>query len=494
VPGIRQDIHKLGPGWNATLLWYARAVRAMSQRLPTDRTSWAYLAAIHGFDRAGWIGRGIITNATALPGAGEQQRTWNQCQHAGWYFVPWHRGYLAAFEAIVAKTIADLGGPTDWALPYWNYLDANNPQARDLPQPFTDPTLPDGSANPLSTPPRGGTQILGPTPWLPRDINLQAMNVSRYTAATGTSGFGGGQTGFAHFGNLTGALEGNPHNLVHVMIGGVGVPPGFMSDPDYAGLDPVFWVHHCNIDRLWAAWLTQAGNVQEKGAQWMNGPMPQHFEMPDAGGQLASFTPADVLPGGTLAPTYDDLFDGTGIPPVVVAGGPAMPANAPSGPPPSGSPPSGPPPAATPIGSNSGAVTIATAATTTVDLAPTETITAAALAPEHLYLNLENVRGAAPSGVLNVFVGLPASGTTPAAAPQLVDTVTLFGLAKASATTGQHGGNGLTFAIDITSLAKSLSQQAQTNLTTLQVRIEQPGGANLEPITVERVSVFRQPG
>jgi tyrosinase len=50
---------------------------------------------------------------------------WNQCQHQGWYFVPWHRGYVFAFEAIIAKTIKDLGGPADWTLPYWNYLDAS---------------------------------------------------------------------------------------------------------------------------------------------------------------------------------------------------------------------------------------------------------------------------------------------------------------------------------------------------------------------------------
>ena len=429
---------------------------------------------------------GVISNSDPLPSSGEQQRIWDQCQHGGWYFLPWHRGYLAAFEAIVAETVKSLGGPTDWALPYWNYLDTTNSQARDIPSVFLQPTMPGGAPNPLSRPPRGGMQTLGPASWLPRDISLQAMNVQNYTAPTGTIGFGGGVTGFLQFGNLTGAVENDPHNLVHVMIGGVGVgaPAGFMSDPNFAALDPIFWLHHCNIDRLWEAWLTQANNVQENGAPWMNGPSPRRFEMPDASGQLATFTPAQVLPGGQLAPTYDDLFDGTGIPSVVVAGAPAMPANVSST----------PPPAATPIGSNSGTITVATDATTTVDLAPAETITASVGAPERLYLNLENVRGAAPSGVLNVFVSLPASGTTPASAPEFVDTVTLFGLAKASATSGAHGGNGLTFAVDITDLARSLSQQSQSDLKQLQIRIEQPGGANLGPITVERVSIFRQPG
>ena len=479
---IRRDLSKLGAGWNPTLDWYAQAINKLSGLTPDKRTSWRYLGAIHGFDQAGWLQQGLITSTTPLPPLSERQRMWDQCQHGGWYFLTWHRAYLAAFEAIVAQTIKDLGGPTDWALPYWNYLDSTNPQARQLPQPFLDPTMPNGSPNPLSNPPRGGTQVLGPTPWLPRDITLQAMSVTRYTAASGTIGFGGGQTGFIQFGNLTGALEGDPHNLVHVMIGGVGPSSGFMSDPDYAALDPIFWLHHCNIDRLWEAWMAQPGKVQETGASWMGGPMPRRFEMPDANGQLAIVTPSQTLPGGSLAPSYDNLIDGTGFTPVVVAGGSAMPANVSST----------PPPPATPLGSNNETVTVATAATTTVDLAPAET-TVAGVVEERLFLNLENVRGVAPSGVLNVFVSLPAQGTVPATAPELVDTVTLFGLAKASASSGQHGGNGLTFALDITDLAKSLSAQSQSALKQLQVRIEQPGGANLQPITVERVSVFRQP-
>jgi tyrosinase len=27
-----------------------------------------------------------------------------------------------------------------------------------------------------------------------------------------------------------------------------------MSDPGIAALDPIFYLHHCNIDRMWAVW------------------------------------------------------------------------------------------------------------------------------------------------------------------------------------------------------------------------------------------------
>ncbi len=488
MAGTRTDIATLGGIWNKTIEWYARAVAAMQARAITDRTSWSYLAAIHGFDRADWIQAGVITPSTPLPGSAERSRLWDQCQHSSWYFLPWHRGYLAAFEAIVAKTIVDLGGPADWALPYWNYLNASNPQARRIPQAFLEASLPDGTLNPLSRPPRGGTQVLGPQPWVPRDITLGAMNQTRYTAATGTLGLGGGKSGFAHFGSQAGSLELDPHNLVHVMIGGVGPTAGFMSDPNFAGLDPLFWLHHCNIDRLWEAWQGQAGNLQETGAAWSGGPTPRLFEMPDATASLAIFRPGQTLPGGTLAPTYDDLSIGTGTasPAVASAGQPsgsAMPASTPSATPPS----------STLVGSNADAVTVsATPATTRIQILPSETAVAGAVTEERLFLNLENVRGAAPSGVLNIAISSPSADTLPAGtAPRQVETIALFGLAKASASDGSHGGNGLSLTIDITDFAKTLVNATQAVLEQLDVRIEQPESTT--PITVERVKVFKQP-
>ena len=82
------------PVWDTTLVWYERAVRAMQARPVSDVTSWAYQAAIHGTERSG------------------RRRSWNSCEHGGWYFLPWHRAYLAAFEQIVRAEIAAQGGPS----------------------------------------------------------------------------------------------------------------------------------------------------------------------------------------------------------------------------------------------------------------------------------------------------------------------------------------------------------------------------------------------
>ena len=486
MAGIRKDIASLGQAWAPELLWYAKAVTALQARPPSDRTSWRYLGAIHGFDPNTWQSQGVIGPGDPLPPTAEWRgRMWQQCQHQGWYFLPWHRGYLAAFEDIVGATIASLGGPTDWALPYWNYLDDNNAQARQIPQAFLDAALPDGSPNPLSAPPRSTATALGPTSWFPDDISLAAMRDHKFTSAPRALGFGGGQTAFQHFGGQTGAMEDNPHNAVHVIIGG---NSGFMADPDLAGLDPIFWVHHCNVDRLWAAWLTSGQNVQENSAAWTGGPRPRVFEMPNEHGELVKFTPAQTLPGGALAPTYDDLTAGTGAGAKIASADDtaqerAMPARM------SGEPP----PAATQVAANPGVVTVGTAATTEtiVRFDPGRAQVAADAGEQRIYLNLEKVTGAAKSGVLDVHLSLPATGATPASAPEQVKSVALFGLARASAPDDGHGGNGINVALDITEMARALAQRSGAPLESLVVHLAQPEGA--QPITVGKVSIYRQP-
>jgi tyrosinase len=54
--------------------------------------------------------------------------------------------------------------------------------------------------------------------------------------------------GFAETDAVKSKNESQMHNGVHVWVGGMmgSVPP--------APNDPVFWLHHCNIDRIWALW------------------------------------------------------------------------------------------------------------------------------------------------------------------------------------------------------------------------------------------------
>lgn len=110
-----------------TLLWYARGVNNLQQRPISDPTSWRFMAAIHGINLTNWETFGYYNQNEQLPADSVQDVYWRQCQHQTWYFLPWHRGYLASLEAILRDAIIAEGGPEDWAMPYWNYSDEGNP-------------------------------------------------------------------------------------------------------------------------------------------------------------------------------------------------------------------------------------------------------------------------------------------------------------------------------------------------------------------------------
>src|SRR4029079_4242531 len=123
VPFVRRSVWSLEAThpWDAVTTGYADAVAAMRARPVTDPTSWAFQAAIHG------------SYAPPPPGA-----AWNQCQHASWFFFPWHRMYVYYFEQIVRHAVLQAGGQADWALPYWNYGAPG--QGNTLPPAFRQPT------------------------------------------------------------------------------------------------------------------------------------------------------------------------------------------------------------------------------------------------------------------------------------------------------------------------------------------------------------------
>ena len=47
------------------------------------------------------------------------------------------------------------------------------------------------------------------------------------------------------------------HDTVHGDVGG----SGHMGDPDVAAFDPIFWLHHCQVDRVLALWQAAYPNI-----------------------------------------------------------------------------------------------------------------------------------------------------------------------------------------------------------------------------------------
>jgi tyrosinase len=127
---------------------------------------------------------------------------------------------------------------------------------RALPIPFREPA---GASNPLYVAQRN-TGINEGAQLPPSDVALDPMFRTRNFLPRGRSrlSFGGAKIAapshFAPFA-FTGALENQPHNIVHSSVGG----QGWMAHPETAAQDPIFWLHHSNIDRLWERWLDRGG-------------------------------------------------------------------------------------------------------------------------------------------------------------------------------------------------------------------------------------------
>jgi tyrosinase len=148
-----------------------------------------------------------------------------------------------------------------WALPYWDYSrGGQDDQWRTLPTALRSPTRDDGSPNPLFTARRNTTPGLNMNAGDPLDdlfVSPRALNKQVFARAPipgGTNGFGGPVTGWHHDPGPAGRLEITPHGDVHTNVGG---PGGLMTSFAGAPLDPAFWLHHANIDRLWVVWLNQ---------------------------------------------------------------------------------------------------------------------------------------------------------------------------------------------------------------------------------------------
>ena len=284
---VRRNAKNLPIG-NPIMDFYAKAVRAMQAKLIADPTSWRFQAAIHKYTRAD------DPNAAAadvLPSAADQTTFWTQCQHNSWFFLPWHRMYLHHFEQMVLGHVRALGGPPDWALPYWDY--GASPADAALPPAFRAANLTDGSANPLrivGTDRHPNANTGGSFASPAETTAAAALAESLFFATFPATSFGGGQTGFDHSGgNGRGSLESTPHGSMHVAVAG---DTGFMRNFTKAPLDAIFWSHHCNIDRLWKVWLRQSGRANPTAAAWLTG---TSFSFHDASGSPVTMTSSQVL-------------------------------------------------------------------------------------------------------------------------------------------------------------------------------------------------------
>jgi tyrosinase len=282
MPKLRRSLHGMAPN-DPILQTWRDGVRLL--KAASGNVSWASFATIHG-----------------------DANDFNLCPHGNWYFLPWHRAYLLSYE----RAVRQLTGNNDFALPYWDWT-----EDRQMPPAFVEPTF-NGQPNPLFEPQRSAT----PTDSLP-DSTVGPGIISGILVESPFETFGTsrpvGQNNLdqswinCEFCGTTGTLEGTPHNLVHVFVGGI------MGQANSA-LDALFMMHHCNIDRIWWMW-TQGGGSDSSDPLWSGMTFQNNFFNPD--GTPYSPKVSDLLIPEPLGYTYVDTplpYPPTGTQPPVVVG------------------------------------------------------------------------------------------------------------------------------------------------------------------------------
>jgi tyrosinase len=240
---------------------YKKAIAAMLKLPPTDPRNWYRNAFVHTFD----------------------------CPHGNWWFLPWHRGYLGWFE----QTCRELSGDPKFALPYWDWttlqrvpdsffegvLNPSNPAyvssltafqdqfskpmedywkslSTDQLKELTlrgynsmDDVWAEVKKNPMFFPPRQARNLTRRDPDFDETTQraVSPDTIADALAPADFLNFGSAKAVFHSQMSAFDILEGQPHNNVHNNVG------GFMGD-FLSPVDPLFFMHHSNIDRLWDVW------------------------------------------------------------------------------------------------------------------------------------------------------------------------------------------------------------------------------------------------
>lgn len=443
-PLVRPDIGS--PAGAAMLAVYATAVGKMKDpainKVPRPE-SWTFQSFIHGVPKNPndpvnspglFHGSAALTARINLiygnPAANTPQATWKKaaqavwgtCPHGSPWFVAWHRWYLLYFE----KFIRSVSGRNDFVLPYWNYA-SNQGASLRLPALFQNTASPlfesvrgAGFANPQGSGPQ--TTPMNSNGYLPYPQTdygpaIQATNLFQSDGPSNPLPFS--QLGHS------GRVEEQPHDNVHVNIGGL------MSNVPVAAGDPIFFVHHCQIDRLWASWQAKAGSTfnwgtipnQPSKTTWGS----RSFTFADVNGALVNVTAAGELNTKDLGYVYDAVATVAAGPVVASAGAPTaagapaaamMAARAPA----SGITLAAMQGGSISVGSGGGKATLAPVP------APRGTATGALTSPsEPTTLVLMNVKLLKrPPAPLHVFLNLPAGTAPDLTSPYHVGVLGLF--------------------------------------------------------------------
>lgn len=260
---IRKNARMLTPTERDNFLGAILAIKATPHSVYTSLSIYDYYVMLH-------------KAATAVVRAGTASAL--NMAHFSDVFLPWHRELLLRVENEL-RTVNG-GMYADVTIPYWDwsYPGAGDPLfADDYMGPVrgvTSANLASGYFAPTPPPtlppfwPSGfpGFQVLGALDVVPGSLNVAVRrNVPGFTdSALQTAATNGvlllddallasvysTATGFRMLFEAGNGATNGPHAAFHFWFGS----QSHMANPAVSPNDPMFWMHHANVDRIWALW------------------------------------------------------------------------------------------------------------------------------------------------------------------------------------------------------------------------------------------------
>jgi tyrosinase len=262
------------PAPAAPLLRHRKSVYALSPA-QLDALRRAYDALYKISDNRGY---GFHAGIHGVPG--------NWCRHHEPpsqipLFLPWHRAYLYGFERALRDAVPEA------SLPWWDWT-APSAHQNGIPQSFAAARAA-GRRNPLAAGP------IAPQAQPGRAAPLTVRNPSDPSGLPDAASVQA-LLGIRDFQRFSSRLQ-DIHDSVHVWVG------GHMGIIAWAAFDPIFWVHHAMVDRIWALW--QLKNQPVFPPEYLNQALPpfpftvaQTLNIKNLGYDYAASTSHVVVGGG----------------------------------------------------------------------------------------------------------------------------------------------------------------------------------------------------
>lgn len=271
---------------------YAIAVKALMGTAEGDPRSWTFWWYTH------WVKGStnkVAEIARLYPTPGDPrlalaQEAWNTCQPHGsgmdrMMFLPWHRMFVYFYERRLRSV---LNNPS-FTLPYWNYSpDSAFPFQREIPPQFR------AASDPIYNALYRSSRVKAVNRGSPIDAGKEASMRLHLAPSFSETTFApqGVILGFSN--RLNGHVHGNVHTLVGNSLG--------LASVAWSGNDPLFWMHHSNIDRIWESW-NMAGYANPTTTTWLD----KSFVFPDEFGTRVVATVRDFVSPAALGYAYDGL-------------------------------------------------------------------------------------------------------------------------------------------------------------------------------------------